>query len=265
MKKAQMLLQSITALIIGFVAIVLIVSNTTLLLSPTPRILEPREHTVGVILLNYKRPHNLRESLPILSSYSCIDKIVVSHGHPEHADTSFRHDKVRHIMDFANNERYGGARRFLNVRELDTDFVLFLDDDMVPSEPLLAEMYNVILTRDTLAGPFGRSCTRSHGYSNPLIFGSYNVSLTGILMCRRSFVMEYLRRGFPRYEKWLVDHHGNCEDLSLNAFLHEEGRRPYVARWTRYHELDGSQGYHSNSDHYRVRSDFCRRHFPLSK
>jgi len=222
-----------------------------------PTVALPRQHTVGVILLNYKRPHNLKSSLPRLSSYSLLDHIVVSHGHPDFADASFEHPKVSHMMDFENNDLYGGARRFINAAMLDTDFVLFLDDDIIPEEHMLAEMYNAVLRYDTIAGPISRSCT-SNGYGQ---WHPHNAVLTPALMCRRSFVEDYMRNAFPKFRQWLVDHHGNCEDLSFNAYLRQTGKQPYIAKYKDYTELDISDGYHAGSDHFKIRSEFCRLHF----
>ena len=225
----------------------------------------PRRYTVGIVLLNYNRPHNLSKSLPILTSYNMVDQIVVSHGHPDFTDTSFQHQKVVHVRDYQNNKLYGGGRRVHNVQHAKTDFVLFLDDDFIPSECIIAEMYNTLLEKDTLVGPIARTCNSS-GYNmniiQRLITGHrQNVVLIGLSMCRKSLVKEYLDKGFPEYESWLIEHHGNCEDLAFNAFLAKKGTKPFILNNSSYEELDRSEGYSALSDHMKIRSDFCKLHF----
>ena len=247
------------------ISLLVIVAILTLRAASSPSAVfveRPRRYTVGVVLLSYKRPHNLSKSLPVLASYSIVDEIVVSHGHPDFIDDSFRHPKVRHIVDTQNNDRYGGARRYFNARDhAKADFILFLDDDILPTECTIAEMYNTLLeSKNTLVGPIARRCD-ADGYSNSWLSSNNNVVLIGLSMCRRSLMEAYMKEGFPKFESWLVQHRGNCEDLSLNAFLLQKGMQPVITTDRGYRELDSGEGYSAQSEHYEVRSSFCQMHF----
>ena len=79
-------------------------------------------------------------------------------------------------------------------------------------------------------------------------------------MVKKSVVHTYMKdpKGFPKYKKWLNQHKGNGEDLSLNKFIKDKYNQTPVYVEGKYKELDISNGYHNNSSHSSVRERFCK-------
>lgn len=214
---------------------------------------------ISVIILNYKRPHNLTTSLPHLVKHPLISEILIFHGEPNHL-TFQQHSKVKHYKDYTNNTSFGGARRFFHTNKCKNDIVLFLDDDTLPSNHLVNNLYKTTILnyyKNTFYGSIQRNCTKTGYGGNSL---NYNSILTPILMVKKSVVHTYMKdpKGFPKYKKWLNQHKGNGEDLSLNKFIKDKYNQTPVYVEGKYKELDISNGYHNNSTHSSVRERFCK-------
>lgn len=217
---------------------------------------------ISVLVLNYNRPENLDKSLPILNNYYLIDEIVVSHGSKEHYK-EFNYNKVKNIQDFENNKIYGCARRWLNVENIKNDIILFLDDDLLPSEYLIIKSYFTLLVnyyRNTFYGIIRRNCN-NNGYSGvDKQNNDYDTILTPFLMCKKQLVIDYLNTKFNKYKEWLIEHHGNGEDLAFNMFIRNHYNEKPVYISGSFTELNNSNGYSSMSQHYNERSEFCKRY-----
>ena len=72
--------------------------------------------------------------------------------------------------------------------------------------------------KNTIYGNFNRSCNQN-GYFNKVTDKNYDSILTGQVMCKKKIIEDYMRNYFHKHEKWLIDNHGNCEDLGLNFFI----------------------------------------------
>ena len=220
-------------------------------------------HKISVIILNFKRPHNLVKSLPILNSYNIIDEIIISHGNPS-TYQKFNFSKVRNFKDFDIDKEYGSAIRFLRVMDCKNDIILFLDDDILPTELAVNRSHKILMNnyeRNTLYGHIGRVC-KKNGYIHTE--SNMNVVLTPFLMCKRKIVIDYLKDkkyGFEKYKKFFGRFKGNCEDLSLNHYIEKEYlENPILIPNDGINELDISNG-HSTVEpkkHQKLRNNFCR-------
>ena len=117
---------------------------------------------ISVIILSYNRPNNLDKLLPIINKYNLIDEIIVAHGNQDYYK-KFNYSKVRNIKDYKNNSIFGGGRRFFHTSQCKNDIILFLDDDMYPSEDLLQKCYDKLLENyntNLIIGPIGRNCEK---------------------------------------------------------------------------------------------------------
>ena len=215
---------------------------------------------ISVILLNYDRPHNLHKTLPVLNKNELISEILVVHGHPDHF-FNFKQDKVINIKDYKNNKLYGGARRFFHIDKCKNDIILFLDDDVLPSKELIENLYtelNKDYSKNTFYGCVKRICNLSGYYTST---ENSNVILTPILLIKKELMKNYInnKEGFIKYKKWLFDYKGNCEDLSLNMFIRKVQKEDPIYVEGHYDTLDNKGGYHNKPDHYKTRSDFCKK------
>lgn len=235
---------------------------------------------VSVIILNYKRPQNLKKLVPKLLTYPLIDDIVVSNGLKE-KEFKFFNNRVKIMNDFKIDKLYGSAIRFLKVKYIKNDIVLFLDDDHIPSEDLVNKLYFTIKNnydKNTIYGNQNRICN-SNGYniitikkiiSNAKEFlnlnydhSSYNIILTPILMCKASIIFDYLRsdEGWIKYEEWFKKYKGNCEDLSLNKFIKTYYNEKPIYVNGKVTKLDASNGYSSKIfTHLKIRNNFCKKY-----
>jgi len=227
------------------------------------------EPKISVLILNFERPHNVEMSLPVLSHYpDLLGEIIVCNTHPLNAIqySMLRQDRLGTIPiflynDFEPHNRYGAARRWKNALErCRYPWILFLDDDIIPSVRLIEKMYHRA-QRDpmTIYGPILRRCD-AFGYEVEATPYNYNVILTPILLVSQSLLKDYMKDGWKRHESFLEKTMGNGEDLSINSFLHHRNKKPiYVDGF--YEWLDTRHGYSSRPYHYEQRRFFCQSLF----
>ena len=218
------------------------------------------DNKVSVLILNYKRPHNLEVSLPKLVKYPIIKEILVVNGHPKYSNIPIKSSKITYVDDFENNDIYGGARRFLHNDKLSSNHILILDDDIIPTEYFVNKAYETSDKNDTMVGHrlYARHCDKD-GY-NHNIFDN-NFVLTGCAMIPKTILNEYINHpnGFNLYREWLEKHNGNCEDLTFNTFLIRQlNKHPIAIYNSNITELDNNNGYSSDSSHYEIRDNFCK-------
>ena len=216
---------------------------------------------ISVLILSYNRPYNLRKSLPILNKYKLIGEIIVLHGNPKYYE-NFKYNKVKNIKDYENNKIYGGARRWMGMQYLKNDIIIILDDDLCPSEKLVNDSYNLLMrnyNKNTIYGSIKRICNKN-GYNNDVTEENYNTILTPYFMCKKKIVEDYMKNYFHKHKKWLVEHHGNCEDLAFNFFIRNFYKEKPVLVKGVFHWLDREKGYSSNPEHYKIRNEFCKKY-----
>ena len=207
---------------------------------------------ISVIILNYNRPHNLEKSLPILNKYKVIDEIIVSHGNPKKFK-NFDFTKVKNRKDYDNT--WGAGIRFLlDLDTIKNDQILFLDDDLLPSENLVNILTSKIYNKpDKIYGPDGRTCNK-FGYFHH----STNTILTTIMMTSKKVIKNY-QNNFKKYEKLIIKNKGNCEDLTFNNnFIKNFNKIPKLVKGG-YKKLDTGGGYSSNQGHKFKRFKYCTR------
>ena len=217
---------------------------------------------LSVIILSYNRPHNIEQTIKKIHDYDIIDEILILHGSLQFYK-KYNYKKVKYIIDFKNNELYGAARRFLNVKFAKNDIILFLDDDILPSKKLIYEGYTKVKNSNsnTFYGKYKRTCTKNEYSSSQN--AKNNVILIGLSFCKKNILEKYIthKNGFSKYKHFLKKHKGNCEDLAFNLFIikHYKTQPQYLNE--RYIELDKTNGYESDKNHYKIRDLFCKTYF----
>ena len=216
-------------------------------------------NSISVIILSYKRPHNLKHSLSYLINVDFITEINVYHGSEKYFDDSFQHKKINHVHDYENNEKIFTLRRFLHAASRKTPYTLLLDDDIIPRVSLLYTMLKKCSeNKDACVGPIGRYCGKM-GYKYPK---KKNVVLTPILLAHTHVfrqVWEKMKENQILMNK-IIQQKGNCEDL---FFQHEYKKfyqkNPLIIKGS-YRMLDTSKGFSTTNalSHYMTRNNFCK-------
>ena len=216
---------------------------------------------VTVIVNNFARPHNLHASLDKIKGLSHVKDVIVLHGNP---DTYTTYEGVKNVKHFELNDKIGAANRFYGNEYVTTPYVMFVDDDVLPSNHTMEYLHReVVHNPRTIHGPFGRTCNAS-GYATK--GAALNTVLTKALMTSKNVIDDYLSVFGSKYEDYLATTHGNGEDLTLNHYVMSTGHdpNPVLASLNGTIELDGTNGYSTNADgsrkpeHYELRDQFCK-------
>ena len=212
--------------------------------------------TVTVILLNYKREKNTRKIIKQLEKDKDIDRIVVLNG-KDNRVVRERGKITEYIDDFENNEKYGGARRFLYT-DLDTEYIVFLDDDILPKIGSISKLVDAVEKNGGISGGVPRICNTIQGYKTSTN-GKPDAILTGFSAVSAENLKKYQEIFNEKYSSFLEKTHGNCEDLTFSNFIRDElGESVTYVKEAKFEELDNSNGYSSMKSHYEVRNKFCK-------
>ena len=213
----------------------------------------------SVFILNYDRPHNIHKQILSLSDNNNIDEIVISNGHPQHKISLSDIENNSKIVikdDFENNSKIYTARRWYGIPTCKNEYVLNLDDDIIPSNELIYELlYKVHKNPMNIYGPMKRFCSVNGGYE--MKSEKYNSIITPILMTSRKLIQNFLDKGINTYIDWIKKYKGNCEDLSLNMYLQSQNIYPVFVNG-KYTHLDTTNGFSSLANHNLVRKEFCK-------
>lgn len=217
---------------------------------------------ISAILLSHNRPWNLHHTLPILVSYPEISDVHVFHGLAQYYDDT-SYPKTTHYRDFNNNELWGAARRFFHFPKCRQNLILFLDDDLLPSQEWIRTATKTAFkenNRDTVYGSVRRGCNGSgyHVHHSNNDQEEAEILLTSCALLHKTTVLAYMEYFPSSFAPWLHRHKGNCEDISMNLFVRHYFKETPVFIPGTIQSLDKENGYHSLPDHYKDRSEFCR-------
>lgn len=252
-------MSNIFGLLLYLIFLIYLLRSNNFYVKSLEKVTKPK---ITAIILSYNRLHNLEKSIPILVNYDIIDEIIISHGNPKYYK-EFNHPKIKNLQDYQNNNLYKCARRYFNVKHAKNELILFLDDDIVPEEKLIQDMYHQTIRnydKNTIYGPIKRKCTKK-GYETQSDF-SNNIILIGLSLTKKTTVLEYLESdvGIKKYKSWLIKNNGNCEDLCYNIFIHEKYNNKPVFVDGNYTWLDHTKGYSDMDEHYEKRDKFCKQY-----
>ncbi len=213
---------------------------------------------ISVIILNHARPTNVKYLIKKLLKIPEINDIIICHGK---LSTYTEYLGVNNIKQFEDNRIYGGARRFFIIDKAECDYVLFIDDDHFPSPSLIKNLISKMNDDPfNIYGPYRRLANK-YGYHRNTFNKGYNVIITPILMTHKSIVKGFMDN-FELYRQYLINTHGNGEDLLLNHyFITTYNKTPiYVdGKYNTFNEDISS--YRGKSDHIDVRRQICKIFF----
>ena len=122
---------------------------------------------ISVLILSYNRPHNLNKSIPELVKFEEVEEIILLHGNKKFKK-EYKHNKVKNIDDWDDNEKIYLMRRYKNVKYCKNEMILIMDDDLYPSKDLLKKMIKKYRNdTNNFYGPFKRLCNQKGYIWNP--------------------------------------------------------------------------------------------------
>jgi len=145
---------------------------------------------VSVILMNFSRPHMIRESklMRTLLDHPSVDEILLLHGNPKTA-FEYMHPKVVNIDATVSNDEMGLSLRFYFCQLAKNDWVIHVDDDM-EFHPTTLNSLLVEFDKNTkrIVGRFGRNLRLGNffnGYSSKSTHKTSEVVLTKLMVMER--------------------------------------------------------------------------------
>ena len=214
---------------------------------------------LSVLILSYKRPHNLSKSIPQLLKFEEVDEIIVLHGSKEFKK-DYNHPKVKNINDWNDNDKIYTLRKFKNSSLCKNDMVLLLDDDLYPSKDLLNNMIKDFNNdKNNIYGPTKRLCKEKYTVNPP---NQYNYILTNIILTSKNVVQNVFNKmkSNNKLYKLVIKQRGNCEDLLFNhEFIKLYKKKPVFVNGS-VKNLDSSNGFSTtkNNGHLDMRNNFCK-------
>ena len=187
--------------------------------------------SVSAVVLNFNRPGYLWQTIrPQLMGMDEIDELVISNGKRETDLTmekiiKYRNKRgVKQLQHWGDmNSMYGLTLRFLSALEAGNEYVLIMDDDIIPTrETVKFLLKRVKENPDVIHGLYGRSFDEKGEYSYENLFGEVPVVLTRCMMTTRE-KCKYFMDNFRLYESELIKNskpYWNGEDVlfSLLSF-----------------------------------------------
>jgi hypothetical protein len=215
-----------------------------------------------LVLLNYMRPQNVQHILRSVDSISCISEVMVLHQLPQ---TLIQYTStvktVRHFKAF-NKENYGCANRYFYAPLAQNQFVLFFDDDVLPSQNIIDDMIRSLRSGHKHVGPFGRTCDEL-GYVPGIGRGRRLDALAGKMTMTHRWLTEDFNANMEFYMEDLLNSHGRVDDVLFSIHNRRVTRTlPKEVKGRVMRLPTGNVGMEKSLRHPRQRDIVCKIHSP---
>lgn len=150
--------------------------------------------SVSAVVLNFNRPEYIRDYIQwSLLKDPNVNEIVISNG-KEETDLSLEKQIslegshfIKNLQHWGKpNEEYGLTLRFLSALEAKNEYVLIMDDDIIPEKETVQFLLDRVKEEpDIIHGFYGRSLPGME-YSYENVFGEVPIVLTRCLMTTKT-------------------------------------------------------------------------------
>ena len=187
---------------------------------------------LSVVILNWKRPENVRFIVYLLRKIRFVDDITIWNNNP---DTQLGHSKGCRTLNATVD--FGLETRFAAAAMAKQDAVLIIDDDVLIQERALWKLFQQWRQNpEYLHGKFGRAPRPDNTYADA-VYGEGKrcpIMLTRLMIMHRYFALEYFKIPNVIREKLAkAAPSGNGEDIVMS----------FVASWSA-----GTKGGHFTHD-----------------
>lgn len=234
--------------------------------SPARFIKHPEEGPVTVVLLNFKRPDNIRMIVDSMVTYHNVAEIIVVSNNPNNSFT-YAHEKVV-VLDMMGYEKnLGVAVRFKACLLAMNWHILIADDDLIVTEAGLSSMLQARHQHPrSIVGFWGRSFDPD----NPSYvlkesgLGHHGIALTKALLldtcaCRAFWAASHLMQDIA-HEAAIT---WNGEDIFMSLVSNKIlGEAPYILPYEGERDVkllsEGDVAISGNSNHLSHRNKFLQ-------
>jgi hypothetical protein len=214
----------------------------------------------SLIILNWKRPENVKKLINHYQSMDCIDEIIISNGNKETAITNDT-NKVRIFNDYSEkyNDVFGLDRRFVCGLRAKYNTLIICDDDMQLAENDVKKILHIYHQNDKrIVGNKGRDLRNSYQPSD--VWGEQtDIILTQFLVCQKKMchlfflckpmVEEIYKSGTP---------YGNGEDIFFSFIVGIYFRTKHRSVNTNFKQLPEPHAISHLPNHRSYRDKLCR-------
>ena len=196
-----------------------------------------------IILLNYKRPENVRQI--ILSLWNMFPRITVINNNPDRQLPYWGGD-----VDVINNERnFFCMERWVRCFEYPEEYKLIIDDDILPSPKLVK---NMITSKLPITGIYGKRGVSTANAYNELedvwSDGEVDFLVGSIILVKQSLLNEIeqdlQKIGYPE----------RGDDIIVSYLIKRKIQAPLKLTQGRFMFLpEGDVGLNKNSEHFSMR------------
>lgn len=256
MNDVKLLLKIILIIIIISIIVIKWCSNKSIINQNFTKF--TRNINITAIVLNYNRPHNIPKLVEKLKNIKVINEIIISHGKKE---TTILIDDPIVVNETEVGNKYFSANRFEIADMAKNDYIMFIDDDIYPSNrwvnKVIRKINNDGLTSwQNLYSPYPRICNNSI-YKFSSMGLNYNIVLTKLAIIRKDRAVRiWNKMKETKYLDILLENKGNGEDIVFSTFVRLFGGKNIHVSGKIY-ELDGDNGYSSMDTHYLKRDNLC--------
>ena len=180
---------------------------------------------MSVVILNFNRPNFIKNDIiKSIKKNKIIDEILISHGKES---TYFEMEEVKSLKHYGKlNEEYGLALRFLTGALSKNNYVMIIDDDIIPADETINFLYQKIFNEpDIIHGIYGRDISK--GYSLDNVFGEIPIVLTRCLITTKE-MCNYFMKNFRNYENNLIKKakpYWNGEDILFSLLSIQRSKK----------------------------------------
>jgi hypothetical protein len=172
--------------------------------------------TVTVVILNFNRPDYIKDHIcPYLEKIDIVDEIIISNGKKETNLSEKTSPKVKNLSHWGEmNENYGLTLRFLSAYQSKNEYVLIMDDDIIPDMSTVKFLHDCVQKEpDIIHGLYGRDTKNGYSYEN--VFGQVPIVLTRCMMTTKT-KCDFFIENFRLYENDMIKNskpYWNGEDI----------------------------------------------------
>ena len=220
------------------------------------------KYNYSVILLNWKRPHNVIQIIKTIHNYPSITEIIISNGHPNTILTFHEFNKVQSLDDSVNNQYYGLDLRFLRGSNAKNNKLIIMDDDILIDHNNLTKLLSHYEKNpNTIVGIEGRNMEDERHYGKtPWKSDICDIVLTRLLVCDK-VLCELFFRCKPLVENIYKEGipYGNGEDICLSfiAKLFYNIKHHIIINSVYTINLPSNDSINSNNTHLSYRIKLC--------